>query len=68
MISQTQRNVYSLTINLFCFLGDEMFSDTYKIKLIDEVLYEVTGKVSILILCLWEVHVLITILSLKILW
>lgn len=24
--------------------GDEMFSDTYKIKLIDEVMYEVTGK------------------------
>uniref|UniRef100_A0A336MAN5 Translationally-controlled tumor protein homolog n=1 Tax=Culicoides sonorensis TaxID=179676 RepID=A0A336MAN5_CULSO len=26
------------------FTGDEMFSDTYKIKLIDDVLYEVTGK------------------------
>jgi len=26
------------------FNGDEMFSDTYKIKLIDEVMYEVTGK------------------------
>jgi hypothetical protein len=24
--------------------GDEMFSDTYKIKLVDEVIYEVTGK------------------------
>jgi len=24
--------------------GDEMFSDTYKIKLVDQVLYEVTGK------------------------
>ena len=24
--------------------GDEMFSDTYKVKLIDEVMYEVTGK------------------------
>lgn len=23
-----------------------MFSDTYKMKLVDEVLYEVTGKVS----------------------
>jgi len=23
-----------------------MFSDTYKIKLVDEVLYEVSGKVS----------------------
>jgi len=26
------------------FTGDEMFSDTYKIKLIDQCLYEVTGK------------------------
>jgi len=26
------------------FTGDEMFSDTYKIKLIDEVMYEVYGK------------------------
>jgi len=26
------------------FTGDEMFSDTYKIKLVDEVLYEVKGK------------------------
>lgn len=26
------------------FNGDEMFSDTYKIKLIDSCLYEVTGK------------------------
>ncbi|XP_059058107.1 translationally-controlled tumor protein homolog [Achroia grisella] len=24
--------------------GDEMFSDTYRVKLIDEVIYEVTGK------------------------
>lgn len=29
---------------IFPFLGDEMFSDTYKIKLVDEVMYEVTGK------------------------
>jgi len=28
-------------------LGDEMFSDTYKIKLVDDVLYEVYGKVHI---------------------
>ncbi|XP_060814073.1 translationally-controlled tumor protein homolog [Bombus pascuorum] len=27
------------------FTGDEMFSDTYKIKLIDNVVYEVYGKV-----------------------
>ncbi|KAK9890500.1 hypothetical protein WA026_010579 [Henosepilachna vigintioctopunctata] len=26
------------------FTGDEIFSDTYKIKLVDEVLYEVYGK------------------------
>lgn len=28
----------------FFILGDEMFSDTYKIKLVDEVIYEVYGK------------------------
>ncbi|CAO1369209.1 unnamed protein product [Diamesa serratosioi] len=28
------------------FTGDEMFSDTYKIKLISEVMYEVTGKLE----------------------
>jgi len=28
------------------FTGDEMFSDTYKIKLVDEVMYEVYGKVE----------------------
>ncbi|XP_076238108.1 translationally controlled tumor protein [Calliopsis andreniformis] len=27
------------------FTGDEMFSDTYKMKLIDDVLYEVYGRV-----------------------
>lgn len=27
-------------------VGDEMFSDTYKIKLVSEVLYEVTGKLE----------------------
>ncbi|KAL7294625.1 hypothetical protein TKK_0011929 [Trichogramma kaykai] len=26
------------------FTGDEMFSDTYKIKLVDDVIYEVYGK------------------------
>lgn len=26
------------------FSGDEMFSDTYKMKLVDDVVYEVTGK------------------------
>jgi hypothetical protein len=26
------------------FTGDEMFSDTYKVKLVDQVLYEVYGK------------------------
>jgi len=26
------------------FTGDEMFSDTYKMKLVDDVIYEVTGK------------------------
>lgn len=28
------------------FSGDEMFSDTYKIKLVNEVMYEVTGKLE----------------------
>jgi hypothetical protein len=28
------------------FNGDEMFSDTYKIKLVDEVMYEVYGKLE----------------------
>lgn len=32
------------------FLGDEMFSDTYKVKLVDDVLYEVYGKVPYIIL------------------
>lgn len=32
--------------NCFTFPGDEMFSDTYKVKLIDEVMYEVYGRVS----------------------
>lgn len=27
--------------------GDEMFSDAYKIKLVDDVLYEVYGKVCL---------------------
>lgn len=26
--------------------GDEMFSDTYRMKLVDEVIYEVTGKLE----------------------
>jgi len=29
------------------FLGDELFSDTYRIALKDEVIYEVFGKVSL---------------------
>lgn len=29
--------------------GDEMFSDTYKYKLIDDVIYEVYGKVFMLL-------------------
>lgn len=29
--------------NFFIFIGDEMFSDSYKMKLIDEVIYEVYG-------------------------
>ena len=37
-----------VNLDLFCSFfpstGDEMFSDTYKIKLVDEVMYEVTGN------------------------
>lgn len=29
----------------FILLGDEMFSDTYKVKLVDDVIYEVYGRV-----------------------
>ena len=32
---------------ILLFADDEMFSDTYKIKLVDEVLYEVTGKLIV---------------------
>ena len=31
---------------LVYIIGDEMFSDIYKMKLIGDVLYEVEGKVS----------------------
>lgn len=31
----------------FYLLDDEMFSDSYPIKLVDGVLYEVTGKVKL---------------------
>lgn len=38
---------FTLVLNYETILGDEMFSDTYKMKLVDEVLYEVYGKVRI---------------------
>lgn len=31
---------------IFDVSGDELFSDTYKVSLVDNVLYEVIGKVS----------------------
>merc|ERR1712048_505421 len=38
----------SVSLNMYLykdvFSGDELFSDTYPIKLVDDVLYEVTGK------------------------
>ena len=34
----------------FYFPDDELFSDTYKVNLIDGVLYEVVGKVRMLFL------------------
>ena len=33
----------------FLFLDDELFSDTYKVTLTDNVLYEVVGKVRSII-------------------
>lgn len=36
-----------LVYKLFVFLtGDELFSDSYKIRIIDDIFYEVEGKVS----------------------
>lgn len=40
----SQLNRYTMKIFKDIFSGDEMFSDTYKFKLIDGVLYEVYGK------------------------
>ena len=31
---------------IFDILGDELFSDTYKVNLVDNVIYEVIGKVN----------------------
>lgn len=44
-------HTYPVLMHDLCFLecestGDEMFSDTYRIKLVSEVLYEVTGKLE----------------------
>lgn len=33
-----------LIVRFSSVLGDEMFSDSYKMKLVDEVVYEVTGR------------------------
>ena len=33
--------------NYICISGDELFSDTYPMKLVDDCLYEVYGKVSV---------------------
>ena len=48
--SDIQFNIFDilcvwLTFVEFRFSGDELFSDTYKITLKDNVLYEVVGKV-----------------------
>ena len=34
-----------------CVSGDELFSDTYPMKLVDDCLYEVYGKVSPVTCC-----------------
>ena len=33
---------------IFDILGDELFSDTYKVNLVDNVIYEVIGKVNLI--------------------
>merc|ERR1712121_596326 len=38
------QNPIKMKIYKDVFSGDELFSDTYPIKLVDDVLYEVTGK------------------------
>lgn len=35
--------------SLLALAGDEMFSDSYKMKLVDEVIYEVYGKVRFML-------------------
>ena len=35
---------------LFNPLGDELFSDSYRVKTVDEVFYEVEGKASVFVL------------------
>ena len=37
---------YCTSQKLFLFTGDELFSDTYKMRVVDEIFYEVEGKVS----------------------
>uniref|UniRef100_T1H255 Translationally-controlled tumor protein homolog n=1 Tax=Megaselia scalaris TaxID=36166 RepID=T1H255_MEGSC len=47
---KASRNEKNVEFPLFCnavdnvITGDEMFSDTYKMKLVDDVIYEVYGK------------------------
>jgi hypothetical protein len=43
-ITRNHTNLFKMRIYKDIFTGDEMFSDTYKMKLVDEVLYEVYGK------------------------
>lgn len=46
MVREIRSRAFVIYFNtIFEFVGDEMFSDTYKMKLIDDVLYEVYGKV-----------------------
>jgi len=42
----SEKLLFFLTMKIFkdVFTGDELFSDTYEIKLIDDVIYEVYGK------------------------
>ena len=43
------------------YIGDEMFSDTYPMKLVSDCLYEVTGKVNKIIIIVHTMGVSIEI-------
>ena len=46
MFNEFWRMAKIFTDLIFDILGDELFSDTYKVNLVDNVIYEVIGKVN----------------------